>query len=39
LVRAALRAQSEGDARPLNGPKMEGDVGHASQDDIDAMFN
>jgi len=29
----------EGDARLLNGPKMEGDIGHASQDDIDAMFN
>jgi chemotaxis protein CheZ len=29
----------EGDARLLNGPKMEGDVGHASQDDIDALFN
>lgn len=29
----------EGDARLLNGPKAEGDVGHASQDDIDAMFN
>jgi chemotaxis protein CheZ len=29
----------EGDAKLLNGPKMEGDVGHASQDDIDAMFN
>src|SRR3954453_22785060 len=29
----------EGDARLLNGPKMEGEVGHASQDDIDAMFN
>jgi chemotaxis protein CheZ len=39
LVRAALRAQSEGDARLLNGPKVEGDVGHASQDDIDAVFN
>src|SRR4051812_49011501 len=26
-------------AKLLNGPKMEGDVGHASQDDIDAMFN
>jgi chemotaxis protein CheZ len=22
----------------LNGPKIEGDVGHASQDDIDALF-
>src|SRR5712672_3830456 len=29
----------EGDARQLNGPKSEGDVGHASQDDIDALFN
>jgi chemotaxis protein CheZ len=29
----------EGDAKLLNGPKLEGDVGHASQDDIDAMFN
>jgi chemotaxis protein CheZ len=29
----------EGDAKLLNGPKLDGDVGHASQDDIDAMFN
>jgi chemotaxis protein CheZ len=29
----------EGDARLLNGPKLEGDVGHASQDDIDALFD
>ncbi|MGY4303599.1 chemotaxis protein CheZ [Bradyrhizobium sp. USDA 4369] len=29
----------EGDARLLNGPKAEGEIGHASQDDIDAMFN
>ncbi len=29
----------EGDARLLNGPKAEGEAGHASQDDIDAMFN
>ena len=29
----------EGDAKLLNGPKLEGDAGHASQDDIDAMFN
>ena len=27
-----------GDARLLNGPKLDGDDGHASQDDIDAMF-
>ena len=29
----------EGDARLLNGPKLEGDAGHASQDDIDALFD
>jgi chemotaxis protein CheZ len=28
-----------GDARLLNGPKADGDVGHASQDDIDALFD
>jgi chemotaxis protein CheZ len=27
-----------GDAALLNGPKIEGDAGHASQDDIDALF-
>jgi chemotaxis protein CheZ len=27
-----------GDARLLNGPKIEGEAGHASQDDIDALF-
>jgi chemotaxis protein CheZ len=29
----------EGDARLLNGPKTEGDVGHVSQNDIDALFD
>ena len=29
----------EGDARLLNGPRSEGDVGHASQNDIDALFD
>lgn len=29
----------EGDSRLLNGPKLEGDAGHASQNDIDAMFD
>lgn len=29
----------EGDSKLLNGPKLDGDAGHASQDDIDAMFN
>ena len=28
----------DGDAKLLNGPKLDGDVGHASQDDIDALF-
>jgi chemotaxis protein CheZ len=28
----------EGDAKLLNGPKLDGDPGHASQDDIDALF-
>jgi chemotaxis protein CheZ len=35
----ATAAVREGDARLLNGPKGEGDVGHASQDDIDALFD
>jgi chemotaxis protein CheZ len=29
----------DGDARLLNGPKLEGEVGHASQNDIDALFD
>jgi len=29
----------EGDAKLLNGPKLEGDDGHASQNDIDALFD
>ena len=28
-----------GDAKLLNGPKLDGDEGHASQNDIDALFN
>ena len=28
----------EGDDRLLNGPKLNDDIGHASQDDIDALF-
>jgi chemotaxis protein CheZ len=31
-------AARESDARLLNGPKVEGEAGHASQDDIDALF-
>lgn len=29
----------EGDDKLLNGPKLDGDHGHASQDDIDALFD
>jgi chemotaxis protein CheZ len=32
-------AERDGDARLLNGPKLDDDAGHASQDDIDALFN
>jgi chemotaxis protein CheZ len=29
----------EGDDKLLNGPKLDDDPGHASQDDIDALFD
>lgn len=29
----------DGDAKLLNGPKLDGDAGHASQNDIDALFD
>jgi chemotaxis protein CheZ len=32
-------AEREGDQALVNGPKLDGEVGHASQDDIDALFN
>ena len=32
-------AEATGDAALLNGPKLAEDSGHASQDDIDALFN
>jgi chemotaxis protein CheZ len=38
---AGLASQAEAttsDRRLVNGPKLDGDVGHASQSDIDAMF-
>src|ERR1700726_4438556 len=31
--------EREGDDRLLNGPKLDGDAGHASQNDIDALFD
>jgi chemotaxis protein CheZ len=35
----AIIDDREGDARLLNGPKLDGDVGHVSQNDIDALFD
>ncbi len=35
----AIVDERDGDARLLNGPKLDGDVGHASQNDIDALFD
>src|SRR5215470_4452652 len=32
-------AERSGDAKLLNGPRLADDAGHASQDDIDALFN
>jgi chemotaxis protein CheZ len=37
-IEAGKVAVREGDARLLNGPKIAGETGHASQDDIDALF-
>jgi len=37
-IEAETIAQRQGDARLLNGPKIAGEAGHASQDDIDALF-
>jgi chemotaxis protein CheZ len=37
-IEAETIAAREGDARLLNGPKLEGEAGHASQDDIDSLF-
>jgi chemotaxis protein CheZ len=37
-IEAEKPAEREGDTKLLNGPKLEDDPGHASQDDIDALF-
>jgi len=37
-IEAETIAEGEGDAKLLNGPKIEGAAGHASQDEIDALF-
>ncbi len=31
-------AEQQGESKMLNGPKLDGEQGHASQDDIDALF-
>jgi len=38
-VAPAAMAERDGDGKLLNGPKLDGEAGHASQDDIDALFN
>jgi chemotaxis protein CheZ len=35
----AAMAERAGDAKLLNGPRLGDEAGHASQDDIDALFN
>lgn len=35
----AIIDSRDGDTKLLNGPKLDGDPGHASQDDIDALFD
>jgi chemotaxis protein CheZ len=37
-IEAETIAGREGDGKLLNGPKIDGEVGHASQDDIDSLF-
>jgi chemotaxis protein CheZ len=37
-IEAEKMSKREGDAGLLNGPKLAGETGHASQDDIDALF-
>jgi chemotaxis protein CheZ len=37
-IEAEKIAERVGDAALLNGPKVDGEAGHASQDDIDSLF-
>jgi chemotaxis protein CheZ len=37
-IEAEKMEKPKGDAGLLNGPRIEGEAGHASQDDIDALF-
>jgi chemotaxis protein CheZ len=38
-IAPAAMAERNGDAKLVNGPKLDGEAGHASQDEIDALFN
>ncbi|MCZ0737160.1 protein phosphatase CheZ [Phreatobacter sp. AB_2022a] len=38
-VSVEAMAEATGDAGLVNGPKLQGEAGHASQDEIDALFN
>lgn len=38
-IEVEVIAEREGDEALLNGPRIAGESGHASQDDIDALFN
>jgi chemotaxis protein CheZ len=37
-IEAETMSPHQGEAGLLNGPKTDGEAGHASQDDIDALF-
>ena len=38
-VTPAAMAERDGDVKLINGPRLDGEQGHASQDEIDALFN
>jgi len=38
-IEAEKMSRPDGDAGLVNGPKIKGEAGHASQDDIDALFD
>lgn len=38
-IEVQVIAEPEGEAALLNGPRLEDEAGHASQDDIDALFD
>ncbi|MFL6804998.1 MAG: chemotaxis protein, partial [Xanthobacteraceae bacterium] len=38
-IAPSAMAERDRDVKLLNGPSLEGELGHASQDEIDALFN